>query len=124
MRKTWIQSFRNKEQYNLYCHDCFRRRGGSHEYGVDVVPSRCLWNRVVTGKDSKSIEHLSFYGWGSHCNTMESTYLTAASGMGMEEEEVKMFIKRLDKVLEKAKIDKGSKEEVKDEVNGAKDGDI
>jgi len=73
--------------------------------------------RVVTGKDEKSIENQNFTGWGSHSCSTDSTYLTAAAGVGMEEEEVKLFIKRLDKVLEKV----GSEgDKVKDENNGVK----
>ena len=39
--------------------------------------------RVITGRDSKSIEGVMFQGWGSHTDHCSQGYLTAAAGLGM-----------------------------------------
>ena len=66
--------------------------------------------RVITGKETKSIEGVMFQGWGAHTDHCEHGYLTAAAGIGMTSTDLDRFIKRLTKVLEK--VLPGKKEEI------------
>lgn len=66
--------------------------------------------RVVTGKDSKIIGGVHFEGWGAHTNNCAQAYLTAAAAIGAEEQDVKLFIKRVDKVLGKLTEDSEDRE--------------
>jgi len=66
--------------------------------------------RVITGQENKSIGGVPFLGWGSHTNHCSSAYLTAAASVGMEQQEVVQFIKRLDKVLDKIKTEQRNRE--------------
>ena len=42
-----------------------------------------------------------FLGYGSHTNQYPFAYITVAAAIGIEKTEVDMFMKRLDKTLEK-----------------------
>ena len=57
--------------------------------------------RVVTTKDTKSINGHSFIGFGSHHNKYPVPYMTVAAAMGMCHKDVDVFCKRLQKVFEK-----------------------
>nr|XP_054761966.1 O-phosphoseryl-tRNA(Sec) selenium transferase-like isoform X2 [Lytechinus pictus] len=66
--------------------------------------TRCVSGaRVVPQGVSKEINGHLFQGFGSHSNAYPSAYLTAAAAIGMTREDVKLFIKRLDKTLLKWK---------------------
>lgn len=58
--------------------------------------------RVVT-KTSKEtvINGYKFKNWGAHCNDPSSSYFTAASAIGIEDQDVLMFIQKLDKCFTK-----------------------
>lgn len=66
--------------------------------------------RVVTGADNKSIEDVTFFGWGAHTDNCDKAYLTAAASVGMDEEDLRLFVKRVCKVFDKIKDDKENKE--------------
>ena len=51
--------------------------------------------------DDKEVSGYTFQGFGSHSNDYPCSYLTAAAAIGMERDDVDLFIKRLDKVLTK-----------------------
>jgi len=57
--------------------------------------------RVVTGSDNKCVEGVMFAGWGSHSDSCQTAYLTAAAGIGMNQLDLDRFYKRLEKVLDK-----------------------
>ena len=59
--------------------------------------------RVVVPKKKELINGYDFVGYGSHHNAYPSTYLTVAASIGMTKEEVDLAIKRIDKVLKKAR---------------------
>ena len=42
---------------------------------------------------------LYFPGWGSHYDNTDVPYITAAAAIGMTQNDINLFIKRLDKVL-------------------------
>ena len=42
-----------------------------------------------------------FDGWGAHTANCSEAYLTAAAAIGATIDDVKLFVKRVDKVLEK-----------------------
>lgn len=56
--------------------------------------------RVITGREEKIFEggHV-FKGWGSHYDNSDVPYITAAAAIGMNQNDINLFIKRLDKVL-------------------------
>ena len=67
-----------------------------------------LFQRAVSGcrvvsKSSKvtKIEDTEFSGWGSHATAYPFSYFTAACAIGQTEEDVKLFLERLDKVMKK-----------------------
>jgi len=66
--------------------------------------------RVVTGCDNKIIEGITFVGWGSHTDHCEKPYLTAAASIGMSEDDIGSFVKRVCKVLDKVQDAKENKE--------------
>jgi len=66
--------------------------------------------RVVTGKDSKIIGGVLFEGWGAHTANCNKAYLTAAAAIGATIDDVKLFVKRVDKVLCKLAEDGENKE--------------
>ena len=43
--------------------------------------------------------HYFFPAWGSHWDKSDTPYLTAAAAIGMTQEDIMTFIRRLDKVL-------------------------
>lgn len=47
----------------------------------------------------KEIEGYAFEGYGSHCDNYPYSYLTAAAAIGMTSQDIELFIKRLDKVM-------------------------
>ena len=57
----------------------------------------------------------SISGWGSHSREASAPYLTAAAAGGMTRGDVDAFVRRLDKVLLKAKKSKGETEEKEEE---------
>ncbi|XP_037802895.1 O-phosphoseryl-tRNA(Sec) selenium transferase-like [Penaeus monodon] len=66
--------------------------------------------RVIRTSDDKMIAGSRFIGWGSHSKSYPYAYLTAAASIGMTEEDVDLFIQRLDKCLEKFTGTKNTKE--------------
>ena len=68
---------------------------------VNVTTLLCF--RVVRKGEVKEVSGHTFYGFGSHSNEYPCSYLTAAAAIGMQKEDVDLFIKRLDKVLTKLK---------------------
>jgi len=66
--------------------------------------------RVVTGLENKNIEGVTFFGWGAHTDNCDKAYLTAAASVGMDEEDVRLFVKRVGKVFDKVYDDKENKE--------------
>ena len=59
--------------------------------------------RVVPRNDKKEVNGYTFQGFGSHSNSYPYTYLTAAAAVGMDQGDVDLFIKRLDKVMAKCR---------------------
>eukprot|EP00041_Stephanoeca_diplocostata_P012147 m.202481 g.202481 ORF g.202481 m.202481 type:complete len:497 (+) comp18833_c0_seq1:206-1696(+) len=61
---------------------------------------RCVsGTRVVNGVDIKTVAGTTFHGYGAHIDNYPTPYLTAAAAIGMELEEVDVFVDRLDKAL-------------------------
>lgn len=56
---------------------------------------------MVALDDVKEVAGYTFHGFGGHHNSYLCSYLTAAAAVGMTEDDVDVFIKRLDKVLHK-----------------------
>ncbi|KAL1416624.1 hypothetical protein MTO96_027835 [Rhipicephalus appendiculatus] len=52
--------------------------------------------------EPKKVGDWTFRNWGSHSDSYPSSYLTAASALGLQKEEVDVFVRKLDKVLTKA----------------------
>jgi len=66
--------------------------------------------RVVTGKEEKIIGGVHFHGWGAHTASSPSAYLTAAAAIGSTLQDVRLFVKRVDKVLGKMSEDDEDRE--------------
>lgn len=49
--------------------------------------------------DDKTINGHLFKNFGSHTNEPDTVYLTAAASIGIDKDEIELFIKRLQKVL-------------------------
>ena len=61
-------------------------------------------NRVVTPGDTiDDIGGISFKNFNSHYNAYPCAYLTAAAAIGIQKEEIDLFIKRLQKVFDAVK---------------------
>ena len=61
---------------------------------------RCVSGaRVVPTGQTSSIGGFTFKGWGAHHEAYSCDYLTAAGAIGMTEEEVDLFIDKLNKAL-------------------------
>lgn len=56
--------------------------------------------RVVTPGQDKELGGYMFKNFGSHSNQEQLAYLTAAAAIGVNQEQVDLFVKRLDKVLD------------------------
>jgi len=102
------------------------KEGKSATHLGSMLFTRGVSGTRVVAKNVKDIEGYRFEGWGSHTSQPFHAYLTASAAIGMDEEEIDIFIKRLAKVLEKAKseeldvpngVDMGGHD-----VNGHKDG--
>ena len=64
---------------------------------------------------------LSYYhlllGWGSHYDNTDVPYITAAAAIGMTNNDISLFIKRLDKVLaQKTKEVSFKRKEIADHI--------
>lgn len=57
--------------------------------------------RVVTCKECKHIQGIYLEGWGSHTLNYPQSYLTVAAALGMEEDEVELFLEKIQKVFSK-----------------------
>lgn len=57
-------------------------------------------SRVVTTNEVKCIGDYEFKGWGSHSNELKIPYLTAAAGLGVNKDEIVIFIEKLNKIFE------------------------
>ena len=57
--------------------------------------------RVVARGEVKEVCNYTFRGFGAHSSEYPCNYLTAAAAVGMTQNDVDMFVKRLDKVLSK-----------------------
>ena len=55
--------------------------------------------RVVTGRDCKAITGIDFTGYGAHINEYPVPYITVAAAIGMVQDEVDVFVERLDKAF-------------------------
>jgi hypothetical protein len=85
--------------------------GGHSKSKAQKSPSylgSMLFQRAVSGcrvvsKSSKvtKIEDTSFSGWGSHVTGYPVSYFTAACAIGQTDEDVHLFLERLDKVMSK-----------------------
>ncbi|XP_002410195.3 O-phosphoseryl-tRNA(Sec) selenium transferase [Ixodes scapularis] len=60
--------------------------------------------RVVSNQGSKRLGQVDFEGWGSHCGAYPTSYLTAASALGVSKSDVDVFVQRLDKVFAKERL--------------------
>lgn len=58
-------------------------------------------SRVVAPNMEKTIPPHTFTNWGAHFDGYPCPYFTAAAAIGMKQEEVDIFVKRLDKVFVK-----------------------
>ena len=63
--------------------------------------------------EKEKIGPLEFVGWGAHCNTYLSGYITVAAAIGMEVEEVDIFIRRLRQSLQDLKKKRKKKQKAK-----------
>ena len=70
-----------------------------------------MFFRVVPQNEVKEINGHIFQGFGSHHNSYPHTYLTAAAAVGITRQDIDTFVKRLDKVLAKCKVDDGKLKE-------------
>ncbi|XP_071956294.1 O-phosphoseryl-tRNA(Sec) selenium transferase-like [Antedon mediterranea] len=66
--------------------------------------------RVVAEGSNKEIGGVRFKNYGSHCDEYPYIYITAAAAIGMTQNDVDLFIKRLQKVIAKWKIDEKTNE--------------
>jgi O-phospho-L-seryl-tRNASec:L-selenocysteinyl-tRNA synthase len=57
----------------------------------------------VALKEEKEVAGYTFRGFGGHHDNYPHSYLTAAAAIGMETEDINLFIQRLDKVFKKRK---------------------
>ena len=57
--------------------------------------------RVVARGEVKEVCNYTFHGFGAHSSEYPCNYLTAAAAVGMTQNDVDMFVKRLDKVMSK-----------------------
>lgn len=55
--------------------------------------------RVITCKETKTIDGVEFKHWGSHSSESDCPYLTAAVALGCKENEIEVFIRKLDECL-------------------------
>ena len=84
-------------------------------YPLQWQRSHCLWlilffiHRVVTGKDTKTINGHTFQGFGSHHNNYPVPYFTVAAAVGIKQSDVDTFCVRMDKVLAKVYSSKSKK---------------
>ena len=58
-----------------------------------------MWSVVVSLFQYVKVSFLSVLAWGSHWDRTDTPYLTAAAAIGMTEEDIATFIRRLDKVM-------------------------
>ena len=70
--------------------------------------------------DDKEVSGYTFQGFGSHSNEYPCSYLTAAAAIGMERDDVDLFIKRLDKVLTKLSPNTKCENDAQNRVIGVK----
>lgn len=102
------------------------KEGKSATHLGSMLFTRGVSGTRVVAKNVKDIEGYRFEGWGSHTSQPFHAYLTASAAIGMDEEEIDIFIKRLAKVLEKAKSEELDVPNGVDigghDVNGHKDG--
>lgn len=68
----------------------------------------CNADRNTRSVPATDIEGYTFIGWGAHCNSYPVSYLTAAVGVGMTEEEIAVFIDKLEKTLTRWRAPNGS----------------
>jgi len=59
--------------------------------------------RVVAPGDTKEIGGVVFQNFNSHYNSYPCVYLTAAATIGIKKDEIDVFIKRLQKILDEKK---------------------
>uniref|UniRef100_A0A6B2L3K0 O-phosphoseryl-tRNA(Sec) selenium transferase n=2 Tax=Arcella intermedia TaxID=1963864 RepID=A0A6B2L3K0_9EUKA len=59
----------------------------------------CSGLRVVSCKDTKTIQDLTFQGYGSHTDHYPTPYLTVAAAIGITQSDIDTFTARLDKTL-------------------------
>ncbi len=80
-----------------------KKRAGATYLGSMLFQRSVSGCRVVA-RSSKvtKIETSEFSGWGSHVTGYPFSYFTAACAIGQTEEDVKLFLERLDKVMGKA----------------------
>ncbi|EEC15032.1 O-phosphoseryl-tRNA(Sec) selenium transferase, putative [Ixodes scapularis] len=59
-------------------------------------------SKVVSNEGTKKVGNWELEGWCLHCKSYPSSYLNAASTLGVRKNDVDVFVQRLDKVLAKA----------------------
>ena len=65
-----------------------------------ILFRRCVsGTRIVTRGATKQIGAFGFVGYGASHSAYPHVYMTAACAMGMDQEDIDLFLKRLDKAL-------------------------
>jgi len=90
-----------------------------------------LWVRLISGcricapsSEKKKVAGIAFANYGSHHDTYPAAYFTAACALGATEEDLQLFLKRLDKTLKEWKKMKPLPEKVPKSVDGAGTGEV
>ncbi|XP_043828989.1 O-phosphoseryl-tRNA(Sec) selenium transferase [Dromiciops gliroides] len=73
--------------------------------------------RVVPLGILQTVNGYTFKGFMSHANSYPCAYLNAASGIGMKQQDVDLFIKRLDKCLKSVRKEKSKESDVESAVD-------
>jgi hypothetical protein len=71
--------------------------------GSMLFSRQCSGARTVSCAEKEKIGPLEFVGWGSHHDYYPHGYITVAAAIGMEMEEVDVFLRRLKQCLQDIK---------------------
>lgn len=71
------------------------------EIGSMLFSKFVMGTRLVTSGDTKTIGGFEFKNWGSHTDETFGTYLTACAAIGVQKNDIDIFIKHLRQVLTK-----------------------
>jgi O-phospho-L-seryl-tRNASec:L-selenocysteinyl-tRNA synthase len=69
------------------------------ELGAWLFQKRISGCRVIDVGSVKDVAGVTYQGWGSHNSSYSTPYLTVAAGIGMEKEEIDVFLNKLDTTL-------------------------